>query len=333
MKFLTSAFTSVLTFATVGCMFFRRQASVPASCTSGIPHSTLENLSRGLANTSTSDIFSRLLPSILRERVPGTQGNLIVRQFIKSEMSSLGWTVEEDTFTDSTPLGAVTFSNVIATFDPTKAKRIVIACHYDSKYMPGSIPFVAATDSAVPCAIMLDSARRINQMATDAQTNNLSDFSFQFIFFDGEEAFWRWSSSDSLYGSRHLAQVWSTSPDRNDPTARNNLQNIALFVLLDLIGTSDTQFVNHFSNTASEFNSLVSIGKSKVEKYTVMFFSYHSYFSSHEHCNFAGVPVVHLISTPFPSVWHTVDDDLQHLDVNTVDDFSRIFRVYLASLL
>ena len=30
------------------------------------------------------------------------------------------------------------------------------------------------------------------------------------IFFDGEEAFNRWSATDSLYGSRHLAQLWST---------------------------------------------------------------------------------------------------------------------------
>lgn len=30
----------------------------------------------------------------------------------------------------------------------------------------------------------------------------------QLVFFDGEEAFERWSSHDSLYGSRHLAQKW-----------------------------------------------------------------------------------------------------------------------------
>ncbi|KAK3702627.1 hypothetical protein RRG08_042616 [Elysia crispata] len=343
MKILTIAFTSVLTFATVGCMFFSRQPTVPASCPNGIPQSTLESLSRGVANTSTSDIFGRLLPAILRERVPGTQGNFIVRQFIKNEMSSLGWTVEEDIFSDHTPYGAVTFSNVIATFDPSKAKRIVIACHYDSKYMPGATPFVAATDSAVPCAIMLDSARRINQMAMDAQTNHLSDFSFQFIFFDGEEAFWRWSSYDSLYGSRHLAQIWSNTPDTNDPTAQNRLQNIDLFVLLDLIGTSDTKFANHFSNTAADFNTLVNIERCLGESGYLTSVYRQSIFQPYgrtsqvqdDHIPFLqrGVPVVHLISTPFPTVWHTPQDDLQHLDVNTVDDFGRIFRVYLASFL
>ena len=52
-------------------------------------------------------------------------------------MSGLGWTVEEDSFNDYTPYGLKAFSNIIATFNPSKAKRIVIACHYDSKFMPG----------------------------------------------------------------------------------------------------------------------------------------------------------------------------------------------------
>ena len=33
----------------------------------------------------------------------------------------------------------------------------------------------------------------------------LQDFSLQLIFFDGEEAFVRWTNTDSIYGSRHLA--------------------------------------------------------------------------------------------------------------------------------
>ena len=33
----------------------------------------------------------------------------------------------------------------------------------------------------------------------------LTDYSLQLIFFDGEEAFKTWSSEDSIYGSRQLA--------------------------------------------------------------------------------------------------------------------------------
>ncbi len=34
----------------------------------------------------------------------------------------------------------------------------------------------------------------------------------QLIFFDGEEAFETWTSTDSLYGSRHLATRWQSEP-------------------------------------------------------------------------------------------------------------------------
>ena len=35
-----------------------------------------------------------------------------------------------------------------------------------------------------------------------------SEVTLQFVFFDGEEAFKRWTDTDSLYGSRNLAAVW-----------------------------------------------------------------------------------------------------------------------------
>jgi hypothetical protein len=43
-------------------------------------------------------------------------------------------------------------------------------------------------------------------LASDFQGRELT---LQLIFFDGEEAFKEWTSTDSIYGSRHLAQKWS----------------------------------------------------------------------------------------------------------------------------
>ena len=48
---------------------------------------------------------------------------------------------------------------------------------------------------------------------------------------------------------------------------------------------------------------------------------------------FSGVEVLHLISTPFPSVWHQVQDDEDHLDFDLIDNFSRIFRVFISNLM
>lgn len=35
-----------------------------------------------------------------------------------------------------------------------------------------------------------------------------NDISLMLIFFDGEEAFKEWGPKDSIYGARHLADVW-----------------------------------------------------------------------------------------------------------------------------
>lgn len=60
------------------------------------------------------------------------------------------------------------------------------------------------------------------------QTSSASrpDLSLQLIFFDGEEAFVRWSPTDSLYGSRHLAQKMASTPHPPGATNTNQIQSI-----------------------------------------------------------------------------------------------------------
>mmetsp|Transcript_2016 Transcript_2016/g.6123 ORF Transcript_2016/g.6123 Transcript_2016/m.6123 type:complete len:96 (-) Transcript_2016:178-465(-) len=45
-----------------------------------------------------------------------------------------------------------------------------------------------------------------------------------------------------------------------------------------------------------------------------------------------GVPVLHLIADPFPSVWHSRYDDLSALDPPTVEDLALILRGFVAEL-
>ena len=72
-------------------------------------------------------------------------------------MNGLGWTVEEDSFDNNTPVGRKRFTNVVATLNPDAPRHLVLACHYDSK-LDREGQFVGATDSAVPCAMMLNLA-------------------------------------------------------------------------------------------------------------------------------------------------------------------------------
>lgn len=144
-----------------------------------------------------------VLSKILIERVPGTANHTIVREYIVDYMQNLGWSVEQNEFLDRTPLhGQMKFINIISRLNPNAKRYLTIACHYDSKLMDG---FVGATDSAVPCAIMMNLAKSLQKELQAAKHNDLS---LQFVFFDGEEAFVEWNSKDSIYGARHLAKKW-----------------------------------------------------------------------------------------------------------------------------
>lgn len=45
------------------------------------------------------------------------------------------------------------------------------------------------------------------------------------------------------------------------------------------------------------------------------------------------VPVLHLISNPFPREWHTVGDNRDIIDMNTVENINKILRVFVAEYL
>jgi len=41
-----------------------------------------------------------------------------------------------------------------------------------------------------------------------------------------------------------------------------------------------------------------------------------------------GVEILHIIPTPFPRVWHEMDDDGDHLDLDTVEDWAKLITAF-----
>ncbi|XP_052555797.1 glutaminyl-peptide cyclotransferase [Tympanuchus pallidicinctus] len=301
--------------------------------------------------TDVSEMWENDLRPILIERYPGSPGNHAVRQHIKQRLQRLqaGWEIEEDTFQKYTPYGYQTFSNIISTLNPSAKRHLVLACHYDSKFFGpqwhGRV-FVGATDSAVPCAMMLELARALDNKLQSIQTSSTSrpDLSLQLIFFDGEEAFVRWSPSDSLYGSQHLAQKMVSTPHPPGSTTTNRLQGMDLLVLLDLIGAPNPVFPNYFPNTSRWFQRLQAIeqklhGMNLLKNHLdeTQYFQNNVYrgLVEDDHVPFLlrGVPVLHLIPSPFPEVWHTMEDTEENLDQTTIENLSKILQVFVLEYL
>jgi glutaminyl-peptide cyclotransferase len=236
--------------------------------------------------------------------------------------------VEIDEFVSNTPQGEKTFRNIIATWNRDAPERVILAAHYDSKYFPPPRNFVAATDSAAPCAILLDIARSLDDHLSYPTTTNLA---LQLVFFDGEEAFGYWTHTDSIYGARHLASKWAT---------QDKLSSISVFVLLDLIGAANPKFHSYWPETDEHYGRLRAIENSlsRTLNGTKNYFQSRSISYSgieDDHLPFLerGVNILHLICNPFPRVWHTDHDNLDAIDLPTLADIATIMRVFVAEIL
>lgn len=255
-------------------------------------------------------------------------------------MEMLNWDVDFDEFVEDTPIFKnLKFTNIIATLNPKAERFLVLSCHYDSKYFKDQ-EFLGATDSAVPCSMMINLAHVMRESLAKAQKRD--DVSLMFIFFDGEEAFKEWTDDDSIYGSRHLAAKWERE---------SFLHRIDILILLDLIGAPDPAFYNYFRETERWYARMINAeekldNQSLLERYQSSgttnrnprrIFQAHSFKAGiqDDHIPFErrGVPIIHLIPAPFPDVWHKLDDNREAIDTTTVENLSKIIRVFVAEYL
>lgn len=291
-----------------------------------------------VASMSNMTRFKDILTEILLPRVVGSPSHERVKKYIINQMNSVGWTIESDAFTDETPtFGVLKFENIIARLNPAASRYLVLACHYDSKYMREG-EFFGATDSAVPCAMMIDLAHALKDKL---EMFKKTDLSVMFIFFDGEEAFQRWGPKDSIYGARHLARKWSKSVAGS---ATNELDKIDLLVLLDLLGAANPNFYSYFQKSEKFYRGMISAEK-RLSSLSLMdgYRSTQKYFQEmstvahieDDHIPFLerDVPILHIIPLAFPDVWHTPDDNWRALDFNTIDNLNKIFRIFVLEYL
>lgn len=296
------------------------------------------------------------LEPILQVRIPGTEGSANVRKHFSNFFETLSpeWKLEFDSFVSGTPLFAkVNFTNVIATRDPPgvaseSIKRLSLVAHYDSKIEPQG--FIGAIDSAVPCALIMYTVKQIDDIMTQAwKDGSKSNLGLEIIFLDGEEAFETWTDEDSIYGARHLADRWSkefhTSKDGSKSTTR--LDNIDIFMLLDLLGAANPSIYSFYQNTHWAHNNLREIEtKLRKQKLTKTRRSEPKWFRrppqfaaanglGDDHVPFLrkGVPILHVIPVPFPQTWHNIADDGDHLDLNAIHDWSLILTIFAAEYL
>ncbi|XP_055535040.1 glutaminyl-peptide cyclotransferase-like [Wyeomyia smithii] len=297
-----------------------------------------------VCRSSNDTHLRQTVKKILKPRVVGTASHDEVRRYIIDQLKQMRFIVELDEFNDKTPhFGRLRFSNIIGKLNPSADKYLTLACHYDSKYFREHA-FVGAVDSAVPCAMMLNLVK--TTASALALLRNNTDLSLMLVFFDGEEAIRKWSTTDSLYGSRHLASKWTTMPYVSQTLGKSmrEIDRIQLMILLDLIGGENPKFYNFFDNTKNYHRRLseieLTLRKSKLllkdPKGIDMFIDKSTNRRvEDDHLPFLkrNIRILHLIPLPFPKHWHTPEDNEANLSLRTVGNINMVLRVFILEYL
>ena len=146
---------------------------------------------------------------------------------------------------------------------------------------------------------------------------------------------------------RALAEHWESTSREGGSTFATPLESISLFVLLDLLGAADPHVPSYFEKTHWAYQHLAAaegrlreLGVLETKPRTGSFlpdrakrsYQFTMGYVLDDHVPFMerGVDILHVIPTPFPPVWHTMDDDGAHLDIPTIRDWAKIMAVFVA---
>lgn len=254
-------------------------------------------------------------------RPAGSPGLRQTRAYITRQMSDMGLTVQEQTFTQDTPRGTVEMVNLIVRLPGRRAEKILLTGHYDTKPFR-EFTFVGANDGGSSTAFLIELARVLKDRPRE--------FTWELVWFDGEEAFCaNWDDCrtpsggpDNTYGSRHYVKTAQEA---------GNLKGIRAMILVDMIAERNARFLRESESTGWLKDIIWSTAAELGHGAT---FPQMETPIEDDHYPFlrAGVDAVDIIDLdygPGMSWWHTQADTMDKLSARTMQI---VGDVLLASL-
>ena len=222
---------------------------------------------------------------------------------------------------DGTPLKS---TNIIASYKPEVPERILLCAHWDSRPWADNDPdeanwkkpVMAANDGASGVAVMLEVARLLSP-------DSLA-IGVDFICFDAED--WggpQWSDADDVGDSWALgAQYWSANLHKKGYKARFG-------ILLDMVGGQGAQFYKEGMSVQYASGIVDKVWRAaQVVGFGSLFPSQQGGYITDDHIPVnqkAKIPCIDIIpyypaceQSSFGPTWHTVNDDMAHIDKNTL---------------
>lgn len=257
-------------------------------------------------------------------RVPNTPEHLACGNYLAGELRRFGATVTEQEATiylyDKTP---IRIKNIIGSFQPENKNRILLFAHWDSRPYADNDPnpehhnkpIDGANDGAGACATLLEIAR---------QTGISQPFvGLDIIFFDAED----WGKSSHSPEGNHYgdwcmgSSYWAKNPHIPNYTAKYG-------ILLDMVSAPKALFYKEYYSKKSAGHIVKKVWEAAGAT------GYASYFvnkdgtgilDDHVQVNkYRQIPCIDIIQydpdSPkgFGTYWHTLDDNMEQVDKETL---------------
>ena len=273
-------------------------------------------------------------PRIMNSEAHEQCARWIVKKF---EQYGCSTTLQQTTLTgyDGTSLKA---TNIIASYRPSADStsvepKILLCAHWDSRPWadndPDSAnwhkPVMAANDGASGVAVMLEIARLLQQ------ADSLK-VGVDFVCFDAED--WgtpQWDTTTQVQGDPWAlgAQYWSQQYAATISNAADGASRYRFGILLDMVGGQGARFYKerHSSQYAPQIVDKMW-SAARVVGYGSMFPDSDGEYITDDHVSVntvARIPCIDIIpfypectQSGFGPTWHTVKDDMEHLDRTTL---------------
>jgi hypothetical protein len=256
-------------------------------------------------------------------RMSGTNGMRKQQELLKKHFEDLGAKVVLQTFTarQRSRSQPVEMANMIISWHPDRARRVILCSHYDTRPIADQEPdprkwrekFVSANDGGSGVALLMELGHHMKALKTNVGVD--------FVFFDGEEYIFDPRRDKYFFGSENFAQEYRKSKPRLEYTGA---------ILFDMIAGQNARF-------PAEGNSWIRSGPLVKEIWGLAAELRCAAFvnrigdrvqDDHLALQAAGIPAIDIIDFSYPH-WHRLSDVPDNCAPETMEQVARVVSVWL----
>ncbi|WP_435015832.1 M28 family peptidase [Tundrisphaera sp. TA3] len=265
-------------------------------------------------------------------RTAGSAANTRQRMMVAEHFRKHGGATREQPFQGTDPISRkpVSMANLIGSWYPERAERVVIAAHYDTRPFPDEdrnptkrqTPFLGANDGASGVALLMEIAHHLGTMPTP--------WGVDLVLFDGEELVYgggRDQIGEYFLGAKEFARSYVEDPKRK---VGGEEVVYAAGLVLDMVGDRNLQ-VDKEPHSLEFAPGLVRDVWAVARALNVKQFRDRTgpaVLDDHLALNNGGIPSIDIIDFDYPH-WHTAQDVPENCSGASLEQVGKVVTGWL----